>query len=116
MKTRILEATDAADFQGLRLRGLAEFPNAFSSSVEEEEPLTLEIADRPRRSTAVGTRALRRRRRTRWHRLAAAGLAEVKLEERPWVLRDDPTQRGVEANEEGKLDGPRPALSIGKSP
>jgi RimJ/RimL family protein N-acetyltransferase len=37
---RVLDSSDASDFQRLRLRGLQEFPAAFSSSYEEEVPLT----------------------------------------------------------------------------
>lgn len=43
MTTRVLQRADAAVFQALRLRGLAEIPAAFSASVEEEQPLALEI-------------------------------------------------------------------------
>jgi RimJ/RimL family protein N-acetyltransferase len=37
---RILDSRDAASFQRLRLRGLQEFPAAFSSSYEEEADLS----------------------------------------------------------------------------
>jgi RimJ/RimL family protein N-acetyltransferase len=37
---RVLDSRDASDFQRLRLRGLQEFPAAFSSSYEEEAHLT----------------------------------------------------------------------------
>lgn len=39
---RALSPRDAAAFQALRLRGLAEAPAAFASSVEEEQPVPIE--------------------------------------------------------------------------
>ena len=56
MNIRLLTEADAADFQALRLRGLAEAPQAFASSVEEEAGLPLaEVARRlaPREGAAV---------------------------------------------------------------
>ena len=51
---RILDSRDASDFQRLRLRGLQEFPAAFSSSYEEEEHLTDETIRRRLDDQALG--------------------------------------------------------------
>ena len=41
-QVRILESKDAADFVAVRLRALREHPEAFGSSLEEEEPIPVE--------------------------------------------------------------------------
>lgn len=41
MNIRLLTDADAANFHALRLRGLAEAPQAFASSVEEEGSLRI---------------------------------------------------------------------------
>lgn len=43
MTVRVLARSDAAAFQALRLRGLAEIPTAFSASLEEEETAPLAV-------------------------------------------------------------------------
>ena len=56
MQVRLLQPEDAAEFQALRLRGLAEAPSAFASSYEEEVSTPVaEIASRlqPKDSGAI---------------------------------------------------------------
>lgn len=43
MEIRLLTPADAAAFQALRLQGLAEAPEAFASSLEEEQDRPLEV-------------------------------------------------------------------------
>jgi ribosomal protein S18 acetylase RimI-like enzyme len=56
MDIRILGPADAAVFQSLRLAGLREAPSAFSSSLEEELPLSLSVLEerlRPQDDRAI---------------------------------------------------------------
>lgn len=54
MHVRVLVESDAAEFQAIRLRGLANAPTAFASSCEEEQAAPLAEMDRSLRQAESG--------------------------------------------------------------